>query len=165
MPWTPKDSLKHKKGLTPAQQKTWAKIANSALQSCLNKGGADCEGSAIRIANSQVGGKKEMAEDEARERIEALIKKLKAEEGPGLEDWEYLVHHIHQDPKSGKEELHHCPMLDHLGNLYVVEHMKDNKGKFRHCLIGLGEDQEIYWSDEEAMADGQEIPCANRQLK
>ena len=54
MPWSPKDSLKHKKGLTPAQQKKWASIANSVLTDCESDNGSDCEGKAIRIANSQV---------------------------------------------------------------------------------------------------------------
>ena len=84
-----------------------------------------------------------------------------------FEDWEYLIHHIHKDPKTGKEEIHHCPLVDHLGNLYEIDHIKDSKGEFRHLIIGLKEekDQEVYWSEEEAKADGQEIPCANRQLK
>ena len=55
MPWTAKDAKSHKKGLTDAQAKKWAKIANSALASCQAKNGTDCEARAIRIANSQVG--------------------------------------------------------------------------------------------------------------
>lgn len=54
MPWSPRDALKHKKGLTPAQQKKWASIANSVLAQCQKDGDSDCEGKAIRIANSQV---------------------------------------------------------------------------------------------------------------
>ncbi|MFW6121526.1 MAG: DUF2213 domain-containing protein [Petrotogales bacterium] len=56
MPWKPGDADKHKKGLTGAQKKKWAKIANSARSSCLKKGGSEkeCDASAIRIANSQV---------------------------------------------------------------------------------------------------------------
>jgi len=84
---------------------------------------------------------------------------------PGLEDWEYLIHHIHKDPKTGKEILHHCPLVDHLGNLYLVDHVKGADGKFKHCLIGLIENQEVYWSDEEAVEAKEIVPCANRQLK
>lgn len=93
------------------------------------------------------------------------IKALEEEEGPGLEDWLYLIHHVHVDPETGEEIIHHCPMVDHLGNLYQVEHIIDENGEVRHCLTGLMPDQEVYWSDEEAEADGQEVPCANRQLE
>lgn len=53
MPWTAKDADKHKKGLKPAQKAQWAKTANGVLKSCQAKGGKDCEGKAIRIANSK----------------------------------------------------------------------------------------------------------------
>jgi len=53
MPWTTKDVDKHKKGLTPAQKKKWVSIANSILASCKKEGGSDCEGKAIRVANSK----------------------------------------------------------------------------------------------------------------
>ena len=54
MPWQPTDALKHKKGLTKHAQEVWANVANSALESCLNKGGTQrgCEASAIKQANS-----------------------------------------------------------------------------------------------------------------
>lgn len=55
MPWTARDASKHKKGLTPAQQKKWASVANAVLAQCEKDKGSDCEGKAIRIANSQVG--------------------------------------------------------------------------------------------------------------
>ena len=94
---------------------------------------------------------------------ENLIRALKRENS-NFEDWEYLIHHIHKDKKTGKEEVHHCFMVDHLGNLYEIAHAKGADGEFKHCLIGLIEDQDVYWSDEEAEADGEKIPCANRQL-
>ena len=53
MPWTVKDVDRFKKGLTPAQKKKWVRIANSALKDCQAEGGKDCEGRAIRIANSK----------------------------------------------------------------------------------------------------------------
>lgn len=53
MPWTINDVERHKKGLTPPQKKKWVKIANGALKDCQDKGGSDCEGKAIRIANSK----------------------------------------------------------------------------------------------------------------
>jgi hypothetical protein len=53
MPWTASDAKRFKKGLTSSQAKKWAEIANGALRSCQARGGSDCEGSAIRIANSK----------------------------------------------------------------------------------------------------------------
>jgi hypothetical protein len=55
MPWTPADAKSHKKGLSPAGEKKWAKIANSARAKCIADGGSEkvCDASAIRIANSQ----------------------------------------------------------------------------------------------------------------
>lgn len=105
---------------------------------------------------------KSMSEDFIRQKFEKLINQLNL--SSDFEDWEYLIHHIHKDPDTGKEEIHHCLLVDHLGNLFEIDHVEDSKGKFRHCITGLKEDQEVYWSDEEAEADGQEIPCANRQL-
>lgn len=58
MPWTVSDVDRFKKGLTQSQKQQWVRIANSALQNCLNKGGnrQNCEASAIRQANGTVGG-------------------------------------------------------------------------------------------------------------
>ena len=53
MPWTTKDVDEHKKGLTPAQKKKWVSIANGVLEQCQADGGKDCEGKAIRVANSK----------------------------------------------------------------------------------------------------------------
>jgi len=53
MPWTIGDVDSHKKGLTPAQKKKWVSIANGVLDSCQKSKGSDCEGKAIRIANSK----------------------------------------------------------------------------------------------------------------
>jgi len=58
MPWTKNDVERHKKGLTDTQKKGWVRIANSALESCLEKGDkpqSECEASAIRQANGVVG--------------------------------------------------------------------------------------------------------------
>jgi hypothetical protein len=53
MPWTVSDVDSHKKGLTPAQKSKWVAIANGVLKQCQKDGGSDCEGKAIRIANSK----------------------------------------------------------------------------------------------------------------
>jgi uncharacterized protein YdaT len=53
MPWTVKDVDGFKKGLTPAQKKKWVSIANGILKDCQSKGGKNCEGKAIKIANSK----------------------------------------------------------------------------------------------------------------
>lgn len=52
MPWSPADAKRHKKGLTPAQSRRWAQVANGALKSTGD------DGRAIRIANAAVGKKK-----------------------------------------------------------------------------------------------------------
>ena len=62
MPWTNEDVEKHMKGLSAKAKKTWVNVANSALATCQEKGGEDCEGSAIRQANSVA--KKQMEDDE-----------------------------------------------------------------------------------------------------
>jgi len=62
MPWTNEDVEKHMKGLSAKAKKVWVSVANSALSSCQEKGGEDCEGSAIRQANSVA--KKQMEDDE-----------------------------------------------------------------------------------------------------
>lgn len=101
---------------------------------------------------------------ELRKRAQALIKALEEEEGEALEDWLYLIHHVHVT-ETGEEILHHCRLVDHLGNLYEIEHIEDKNGETKHYIKGLVADQDVYWSDEEAEADGQEVPCANRQLE
>lgn len=53
MPWSVDDVEKHRKGLTPAQKKKWVSVANSVLAKCKSDGGSDCEGKAIRVANSK----------------------------------------------------------------------------------------------------------------
>jgi len=53
MPWKISDVESHRKGLTDEQKKKWVKIANSVLAKCKEEGGKDCEGKAIRIANSK----------------------------------------------------------------------------------------------------------------
>ena len=55
MPWSASDAPG---GLTQAQKARWARIANSALNACIDGGGStsSCEGAAIRAANATVGG-------------------------------------------------------------------------------------------------------------
>jgi len=77
-----------------------------------------------------------------------------------LEDYEYLIHHITVDDE-GNEDIHHCFMYDHIGNLFQQEHLtiKENKvyignkeikeGNF-HVIVGLEPTQEVAWSDEMA---------------
>jgi hypothetical protein len=87
------------------------------------------------------------------------------EAGEGIEDWEYLLHHMHVNDIPGEEEeVHHCPMLDHLGNKYKVEHIIGEDGKPYHCIMGLEENQEVLRSDDAAKEGGHSVPCANRQI-
>jgi len=54
MPWTIADVPKHtSKAKTSAEKKRWVSIANSVLKDCQSKGEKDCDGKAIRIANSK----------------------------------------------------------------------------------------------------------------
>jgi uncharacterized protein YdaT len=54
MPWIESDVDRHKKGLTPDQKRKWVRIANATLKDCQDRAGKDCEGMAIRVANSKV---------------------------------------------------------------------------------------------------------------
>src|SRR4030042_5113558 len=54
MPWSEKDVDSHNKGLSPEQKKQWVAVANDALKRCEEKGGKDCDASAIRQANAAV---------------------------------------------------------------------------------------------------------------
>ena len=56
MPWTIESVDKHYGGLDTKHKKMWAEVANSALKSCMGKGGdaKECEVSAIRQASSVV---------------------------------------------------------------------------------------------------------------
>ena len=77
-----------------------------------------------------------------------------------LEDYEDLLHHIHIGD-DGKEEIHHCLILDHIANMFEQTHLwiKDGKvylngeeikeGVF-HVVKGLEPKQEVVWSDKEA---------------
>lgn len=56
MPWTIEDVESHKKGLSDKKKKQWVRIANTALASCLKKGGTeeDCTAKAIKQANGVI---------------------------------------------------------------------------------------------------------------
>ena len=80
-----------------------------------------------------------------------------------MEDWEYLIHHLHGD--SGKEIIHHCRLYDHKANLYVLTNLAVKDGKatidgkkiedgILHVVIGLEPNQEVCWSDDEASKAG-----------
>jgi len=60
MPWKTEDAHKHKEGLSQKQAEQWASVANSALKSCQDKEGKDCEATAIKSANSAVSKDKEV---------------------------------------------------------------------------------------------------------
>ena len=53
MPWTAASANDFKKGLSKKQRKKWASVANGVLAGCMDEGGKDCEGKAVRIANSK----------------------------------------------------------------------------------------------------------------
>ncbi len=96
--------------------------------------------------------KKEKLElsDDLKQRLLKKAKKIysQVKEEFSLEDFEYLLHHITIDD-DGKEEIHHCFLYDHIGNLYQQEHLTTKKGTF-HVITGLEPTQEVAWSDEMA---------------
>lgn len=85
---------------------------------------------------------------------------VKATKERGLEDYEYLLHHV-QVGDRGEEVLHHCFVYDHLGNLFSQKHLVVADGKATlggravadgtfHVIAGLEPTQEVSWSNEEA---------------
>jgi len=60
MPWDVSGVEKHIKGLTDKQKAKWCRIANSVLKTCIADNGKDCDGTAVRVANSSFdkGGKR-----------------------------------------------------------------------------------------------------------
>lgn len=78
----------------------------------------------------------------------------------GIKEFEYLLHHIITDD-DGKEEIHHCLVYDHVGNMFEQGHLVVENGKATldgkkvkdgtfHVIKGLESSQEVAWSDEEA---------------
>ena len=96
--------------------------------------------------------------DELLEKIKVRMDEWGVENG--LKEFEYLLHHIIIDDK-GKEEIHHCLVYDHVGNMFEQGHLVVEDGKVIldgkkikdgtfHVLKGLESSQEVVWSDEEA---------------
>lgn len=56
MTWHASDADRHRKDLTEDQKKKWASTANAVFTQCMASGGnkAQCEGKAVRIANSKI---------------------------------------------------------------------------------------------------------------
>ena len=89
-----------------------------------------------------------------------IIEKCDPEPEDGIKDFEYLLHHIVIDDK-GKEEIHHCLVYDHIGNMFGQGHLVVKNGKITldgkkvedgiyHVLKCLEPEQEVAWSDDEA---------------
>jgi len=85
-------------------------------------------------------------------------------DGP-LDDYSYLLHHVEID-NDGVENLHHCFVYDHLGNMFTQDTIiiKDGKcydennkllkdGTY-HTISGLEPEQEVCWSDSQAEENG-----------
>jgi len=82
-----------------------------------------------------------------------------------LKDYSYLLHHVEIDDQ-GDEELHHCFVYDHLGNMFIQSHIKvidgkcyDESGKpiqngIFHIITGLEPKQDVCWSNEDAKDKG-----------
>jgi hypothetical protein len=83
------------------------------------------------------------------------------EESYPIDNYEYLIHHIEVDSE-GKEIIHHCMMYDHIANMFEQEHLIVINGKVYykdkqikegvfHVISGLEKEQEVCWSDEQAI--------------
>lgn len=97
---------------------------------------------------------------ELRSIINEEIQKLREDT---IKDFEYLIHHI--DRKHGKEVVHHCRLYDHIGNMFIQDHLiiKNNIARLNnkklsdgtfHVITGLEPIQEVCWSDSEAEVAG-----------
>jgi len=103
MPWKASDAQSHTKlADTPAKQKRWAAIANSALAAC--KGDVKkCEASAIRQANSVIKktAKKEIEDQELIDSIHVMVKQQVLEELEQFKSEE--VSHSEAEPEAEVE--------------------------------------------------------------
>ena len=82
-----------------------------------------------------------------------------------LDDFSYLLHHVEVD-SNGNENLHHCFVYDHLGNMFTQDKIivKDGrcydennkllKDGVYHIISGLEPTQEVCWSDSQAEENG-----------
>ena len=104
MPWTVADVESHIKGLSDKGKKIWVSVANSALSRCQEKGGEDCEGSAIRQANSVA--KKQMEDENESYNYLVDISNIELEEKDGKKSsWiEIFREGSWQHPRYGKIE-------------------------------------------------------------
>lgn len=97
MPWTAKDAKRHCKECDPSK---WASIANAVLKRCQDSGGSDCEGRAVRIANSRA---------KQKEELEALIQKALDDLDTELEGGDNLT--IEEYKEELKQRIQEDPML------------------------------------------------------
>ena len=106
MPWKASDAQSHTKlADTPAKQKRWAAIANSALAAC--KGDVKkCEASAIRQANSVIKktAKKEIEDQELIDSIYSMVKQQVLEELEQLKSEEVTHPEVESESKEQEEE-------------------------------------------------------------
>jgi len=85
------------------------------------------------------------------------------EKGLPIDDYEYLIHHINND--DGKELIFHCMLYDHIANMFQLEHLLVKSGRaflngkqirdgYYHVITGLEPNQDVVWSDEDAIESG-----------
>ena len=131
MPWTAADAERHIKDLTPTQAKAWAEMANGALADCQAKGGDDCEGRAIRIANAGAKRVGKIAKvDEAKRLCFGWAYVAKTREGTQVVDHsgEYvsdvgvLEDAVYEYVETSREanDMHDGPVTGHLVESFVV---------------------------------------------
>lgn len=80
-----------------------------------------------------------------------------------IPDFENLLHHI--ESIDNEEEIHHCYVFDHKGNLFEQGHLVVSDGSVTinggpvedgtyHVITGLEPTQDSCWSDEQAIENG-----------
>jgi hypothetical protein len=101
----------------------------------------------------------------AKELISILNGMSESELDNPMKEYEYLLHHVETDEK-GNENLHHCFVYDHIGNLFSQSHITVKDGKIYdengkqlqdgvyHVISGLEPNQDVTWSDEQAREKG-----------
>ena len=145
MPWTSKDAKTHCKDCNPSK---WATVANAVLAQCKKEGSSDCDGKAIRIANS-----KSKLEDPVEELVKQALEELAEKDNKDEDDNDEKKK---EKTKCGEEGGDGLEIKDLKNNPYKLEVMgeqpitlesKDGKvvstvqmlksGKFEHPWFGV----------------------------
>ncbi len=123
MPWTEKDVDGFKKNLTPDQKTKWVAIANATLALCKANKGKNCEGMAIKVANSKMKEDANVLQDGNGNKIQSLPltnKENDAMKPKGFllsESFQFEIDEQSFEEKDGKKQLIVTLMQEGPGNL------------------------------------------------